>query len=69
MLSSTEVEEDMVIERVLIDRLGKDTKTYIGQVYQFTKERPFELAVQVAEVTYGGDGRWWSKLLLEGEAH
>jgi hypothetical protein len=69
MLSTNVVEQDMVIEKVLIDRLGRQTKTYAEQVYRFTKSRPFELSVQVAEVDYGGDGRWWSKLLLEGDVH
>jgi hypothetical protein len=67
MLSSNVVEQDLVIERLLTDRGGKQTNTFVELVYRFTKAQPFELSVQVAEVEYGSDGRWWSKLLLEGE--
>jgi hypothetical protein len=69
MLSPTVVEQDMVIEKLLTDPRGKQIKKFVEQVFRFTKVGPFELSVQLAEVNYGGDGRWWSKLLLEGDVH
>lgn len=67
VLAKDVVEQDLVVAIFLTDRkTGKQTKTYEETVYQFTKDKPFQLSVEVAKIKYGENGQWWSKALLKG---
>jgi hypothetical protein len=67
MLAPTVAEQDLVVAIFLTDRkTGKQTKTYEETVYRFTKDKPFQLSVEVAKVKYGENGSWWSKAVLKG---
>lgn len=67
MLAPTVVEQDLVVAILLTDRkTGKQIKTYEETVYRFTKDKPFQLSVEVAKVKYGENGSWWSKAVLKG---
>ena len=67
VLSPTIVEQDLVVAILLTDRKsGKQSKTFEETVYRFTKDKPFQLGVEVAKVKYGENGSWWSKAILSG---
>ncbi|CAN5299284.1 hypothetical protein BH11CYA1_BH11CYA1_22380 [soil metagenome] len=68
MLAANIAEQDLVVAVLLTDRAtGKQTKTFEETVYRFTKDKPFQLSVEVAKVKYGDSGSWWSKAMLKGD--
>ena len=70
MLAPNIAEQDMYVRESWRDRnTGKPVVTVTETVYRFTKNRPFELGVEMAAVTYAPNGLWWTKILLQGTLH
>ena len=67
VLSANTVEQDIVEEAVGRDSSGKATKLFYEMVYRFTKNRALDMHVEVAAVKYGGNGKWWSKIVMSGD--